>query len=36
LIGDGWFYDLYEDPEYIKLKRAKKLNKIKGKLDGGT
>jgi hypothetical protein len=30
--GDTWFYNLYEDTEYIKMKRSKKLNKIKDKL----
>lgn len=32
MLGDGWFYDLYEDPVYIRLKRSKKLNKIKNNL----
>ena len=33
MLGDGeYWYELYEDIEYIKLKRAKKLNKIKDKL----
>jgi hypothetical protein len=32
LIGDGWFYELHEDPEYIRMKRNKKLNRIKGKM----
>ena len=33
-LGDGeYWYELYEDIEYIQMKRSKKLNKIKNKLD---
>lgn len=30
--GDTWFYNLYEDPNYITMKRRKKLNKIKDQM----
>ncbi len=34
LFGDGeYWYELYEDVEYLQLKRSMKLNKIKGKLE---
>ena len=33
MLGDGeYWYDLYEDTEYIQLKRAKKLKQIQNKL----